>query len=159
MKTNLITLRRIFILIGIFSLLFSMFNQPVMNHTETPTDVEAYVDWTTMINSRKDAISTLPAYAIYPDNATNWEEYAELSIEDLLSFDDCWINISGGNIGFRPYVKGADGWGGDDWTRQSHELIATVDVIWPLYRYLQLHPNSTRQSLVEEFISSLPLYY
>ncbi|MFX0086040.1 MAG: hypothetical protein ACFFAU_10210, partial [Candidatus Hodarchaeota archaeon] len=60
---------------------------------------------------------------------------------------------------FRPYIKGADGWGGEDWTRESAELIATLDVIWPLFRYLELHPNRTREVSLNAFINSLPLYY
>ncbi len=157
MKLNFFSFRYMLIVICIISvltLLLLVFNQP-----EPINKVNIYTDWDSMITSRKAAINTLPAYTEFPEYATNWTDYTRKSIDDLLTFDECWINLSGGNIGFRPYVKGADGWGGEDWTRESSELIATVDVIWPLFRFLQLHPNSTQQSLVDEFINSLSLYY
>ncbi|MHA2096310.1 MAG: hypothetical protein ACW98F_16945, partial [Candidatus Hodarchaeales archaeon] len=159
MKLNSLPVRNGFIIFIIFSMLFSPTVQVVFSQSESIDGANVYTDWESMISSRKTAIGVLPALADFPDYATNWTDYTQRSIEDLLTFDECWINLTGGNIGFRPYVKGADGWGGDDWTRDSSELIATVDVIWPLYRYLQLHPNSTQQSLVDEFINSLPLYY
>ncbi|MHA2224089.1 MAG: hypothetical protein ACXAC8_02720 [Candidatus Hodarchaeales archaeon] len=116
--------------------------------------------WTDLISSRKKAISKLPTYATYPLYATNWTDYAEKSINDLLTFDESWfIEPATGIKGFRPYVKGADGWGGEDWTRDTSELISTIDVIWPLYQYLRLHPNATRQAEVEEFMEDLPEYY
>jgi len=115
--------------------------------------------WESLFDTRKSAISTLPAYAEFPENATTWADFSEKGIEELLTFDVSWLNIGGNKRSFRPYVKGADGWGGSDWTRGSTELMATMDVIWPLYRYLELHPNSTRSDELDEFIQSLPLYY
>ena len=159
MKLNHFTVRYVFIIFSILSVLFSPTAQLVISQSESINAVNIYTDWELMITSRKTAIETLPAVAEFPEYATNWTDYTQKSIEDLLTFDECWINLSGGNIGFRPYVKGADGWGGEDWTRESSELIASVDVIWPLFRYLQLHPNSTQQLLVDEFINSFPLYY
>ncbi|PWI48940.1 hypothetical protein CEE45_04210 [Candidatus Heimdallarchaeota archaeon B3_Heim] len=159
MKFNFLSVRYVLVMFSVLSVLLSSTTPIVFSLPEFNTGVNIYTDWNSMITSRKTAIDILPAYADYPDHATNWTDYTKKSIDDLLTFDECWINLSGGNIGFRPYVKGADGWGGEDWTRESAELIATVDVIWPLYRYLQLQPNSTQQSLVEEFINSLPLYY
>jgi hypothetical protein len=37
--------------------------------------------------------------------------------------------------------------------------MAMMDVLWPMYRYLQLHPDPERQALIEEFINELPKYY
>ncbi|MHA2139496.1 MAG: hypothetical protein ACW98G_16545 [Candidatus Hodarchaeales archaeon] len=159
MKLNIIRIHDALVLFSVLSILFSPITQIVISQSESIDEANIYIDWDSMIKSRKTAINTLPAYTEFPEHATNWTDYTQKSIDDLLTFDECWINLSGGNIGFRPYVKGADGWGGEDWTRESSELIATVDVIWPLLRYLELHPNSTQQSLVDEFINSFPLYY
>ncbi|MFX0086553.1 MAG: hypothetical protein ACFFAU_12855 [Candidatus Hodarchaeota archaeon] len=115
--------------------------------------------WNSMINNRKIAISMLPASDEFPENTTSWTDYAEKCFENLLLEDDCWISEASVDKGFRPYVKGADGWGGEDWTRESTELMAGIDVIWPMYRYLQLHPNNTRETMVDEFIQELPSYY
>ena len=116
--------------------------------------------WDAMISDRKVALEILPNYVPFPENATTWADYAEKCYEDLLTFDESWfIEPSTGIKGFRPYVKGADGWGGEDWTREITELMAEMDVLWPMYRYLELHPNSTRQTMIEEFIQELPKYY
>ena len=78
-------------------------------------NVENNMNWTDMVTTSKTAISTLPSYTTLPPHATNWSDYAERSINDLLKFDDSWFNEpSTGIKGFRPYVKGADGWGGED---------------------------------------------
>ena len=118
------------------------------------------LEWEQMFNQVKGNIALLPTYDNFPENATTWEDYAEKSVKDLLTYDDSWFyEPSTGIKGFRPYVKGADGWGGEDWTREIAELMSSIDVIWPLYRYLQLHPNITRQTELEGFIVDLPEYY
>ncbi len=159
MKLTVLPFRKVILLFIAFSIPVLPTVSMVFSQSRGVDEITIYTDWDSMIKSRKTAINKLPAYTEFPEYATNWTDYTQNSIDDLLTYDDCWINLSGGNIGFRPYVKGADGWGGEDWTRESSELIATVDVIWPLYRYLQLHPNSTQESLVNEFIDSFPLYY
>ena len=132
----------------------------IIGQIQVPKNLEVYTNWTDMINTRKAAIATLPAYGAFPAKATNWTDYAEKSVRDLLTYDDSWFYEPSTDIkGFRPYVKGADGWGGEDWTRETAELMSSMDVIWPLYRYLQLHPNTTRQTELGEFIADLPKYY
>jgi hypothetical protein len=116
--------------------------------------------WAEMVASRKSALSKLPRYDEFPDNATTWADYAERSFKELLTFDECWIDQpSTGIRGYRPYVKGTDQWGGASRTREITELMAGMDVLWPMYRYLQLHPDEGRQAMVEEFINELPKYY
>lgn len=116
--------------------------------------------WAEMVASRKSALSKLPRYDEFPDNATTWADYAERSFKELLTFDECWIDQPSTRIrGYRPYVKGTDQWGGASRTREITELIAGMDVLWPMYRYLQLHPDEGRQAMVEEFINELPKYY
>ncbi|MHA2101373.1 MAG: hypothetical protein ACW99A_22170 [Candidatus Kariarchaeaceae archaeon] len=153
---------KIFPIIVIFSLLFSFLfvvNQASLLQPESSNNV--FLDWNDLISSRKSAIGMLPSYADFPENATSWSDYSEKSIEDLLTFDDSWfIEPSTGIKGFRPYVNGTDGYGFDGtWVRPYSELMANMDVLWPFYRYLQLHPNTTRQISVDEFIQELPKYY
>lgn len=126
-----------------------------------PTPEQALSDaWQQMIAERQAALATLPGYAEFPENATTWSDYAERCFVDLLTYDDAWFEEpSTGITGFRPYVKGTDGWGGARRTRRITELIAEMDVLWPMYRYLQLHPDPERQAMVDEFISELPTYY
>jgi hypothetical protein len=131
----------------------------VHGQNQVITSLDVDLTWNTMITNRKTAISSLPAYADFPDNATSWTDYAEKSFEELLIEDDCWISEGSVDKGFRPYVKGADGWGPGSWVRTSTELMAGIDVLWPMYRYLQLNPNSTREDNVTEFIVELQNYY
>lgn len=127
---------------------------------KTETGEAFFADWNSMITDRKGSLSTLPTYTAFPENATTWADYSEKCFVDLLTFNDSWfIEPSTGIKGFRPYVKGTDGYGGQDWTRDIAELMAEMDVLWPMYRYLELHPNSTRQTMIEEFIQELPKYY
>lgn len=142
-----------------FVILLISANPAVNGHNQAITSLNVDLTWSNMINNRKTAISKLPAYADYPDNATSWTDYAERSFEELLIEDDCWISEATVDKGFRPYVKGADGWGSGSWVRSSTELMAGIDVLWPMYRYLQLNPNSTRENMVTEFINELPNYY
>jgi hypothetical protein len=119
-----------------------------------------FPSWEKATNDRKAALATLPGYAEFPEHATTWADYAERCFEELLTLDDCWFTEpSTGIKGFRPYVKGTDGWGGADRTREITELMAEMDVLWPMYRYLQLHPDPERQAMVDEFINELPKYY
>ena len=129
--------------------------------TETPIiEQEETGPWENMIAQRIEVIRTLSGYAEFPENATTWGDYAERSFEELLKFDDSWfIEPSTGIKGFRPYVKGADQWGGASRTREITELMAAMDVLWPMYRYLQLHPDPEKQGMVDEFINELPKYY
>ncbi len=157
-KKGKITLNLFFTLGLLLILLFSI-SIPVISKISIPGSLEAYTNWTDMINSRKSAIAKLPAYDDFPDNATSWADYAERCFEDLLKYDDCWTSEATVEKGFRPYIKGADGYGGSTWTRQSTELMAAMDVLWPMYRYLQLHPNASRQTMVGDFIQELPDYY
>jgi hypothetical protein len=116
--------------------------------------------WAKAIGERQAALSQLPAYAEYPEGASTWALYAERTIEDVLTDDDSvFEEPSTGITGLRPYVKGTDGWGGPERTREITELMAAMDVLWPLYRYLQLHPDTGRQELVESLIAELPKYY
>ncbi|MHA2362790.1 MAG: hypothetical protein ACXAC7_02450 [Candidatus Hodarchaeales archaeon] len=156
-----ISFRLLILVIGVSCLIITSLVVPVIGQISDSNKIDNYYSkWPDMITSRKTAIAKLPAFADYPDDATNWADYAEKSVIDLLTFDESWfIEPSTGIKGFRPYVDGADGWGGEDWSRESSELIATLDVIWPLFRYLQLNPNSTRQTMVDEFIQDLPEYY
>ncbi|MFX1282976.1 MAG: hypothetical protein ACFFB5_04940 [Promethearchaeota archaeon] len=132
----------------------------ITKQKQVPRSLEGDLYWDDMIDTSTAAIAALPTYANFPIDATNWTDYAEKCVKDLLTFDQSWFyEPSTGIKGFRPYVKGADGWGGEDWTRETVELMSTMDVIWPLYRYLQLHPNTTRQTELDEFITDLPKYY
>ena len=159
-KKRNITSRRLIFTFGLTSILLFANLISIVGHAQNSGKLNVDANWKDLISSRKTAISQLPTYATYPLYATNWTDYAEKSIIDLLTFDESWfIEPATGIKGFRPYVKGADGWGGEDWTRDTSELISTIDVIWPLYRYLQLHPNATRQAEVEEFMENLPEYY
>jgi hypothetical protein len=116
--------------------------------------------WSIMIHSRIKALASLPGYSDFPEKATSWKDYTERMIEELLIYDMSWFDEpSTGIRGFRPYVKGTDQWGGTDRTRQITELIASVDVLWPLYRYLQLHPDADNQAMVDEFMDELPKYH
>ncbi len=118
--------------------------------------------WTDMIKNRQSAISTLPTYTSFAENATTWQEYANKCIDAFLTYDDCWTygKDNEDNItGFRAYVKNAHGWMWPEGYRNITELMAGIDVLWPLYRYLQLHPNSTRQTMVDMFINELPKYF
>jgi hypothetical protein len=116
--------------------------------------------WQKMREKRKAALATLPGYDAFPANATTWHDYAQRAFDDLLTHDDCWFDEpSTGIRGFRPYVKGTDGWGGVSRTRRITELMAEMDVVWPMYRYLQLHPDEESQVQVDEFIAELPKYY
>ena len=104
--------------------------------------------WEEMFPVVKSNLATLITYDSFPENATTWEDYAERCFEDLLSTDECWFaSPATGVTGFRPYVKGADGWGVGTWERDITELMAEMDVLWPMYRYLEIHPNSTRQTI------------
>ena len=145
-------------------------------------------DWAEMRQQRREALATLPGYDQYPagydqypagydqypagydqyptgydrfpDEAPTWRAYAQRTLEDLLVYDDCWFEEpSTGIQGFRPYVKGTDGWGGPTRTRRIIELMSEMDVLWPMYRYLQLHPDPERQALLDRFIGELPRYY
>ncbi|MGD9147385.1 MAG: hypothetical protein PVI80_17585, partial [Anaerolineae bacterium] len=116
--------------------------------------------WEKTIQERRAALAKLPATDQFPPNATTWRDYAQHTLDDLLTYDDCWfVEPSTGIRGFRPYVKGADCWGGASRTREITELMAEMDVLWPMYRYLQLHPEPETEALVEEFIGELPKYY
>ena len=116
--------------------------------------------WKDMIESRQAALTTLPGYAPFPADNLTWTNYADRIVADLLTFDDCWfIDPAAGIKGFRPYVKGTDQWGGATRTREITELMAMMDVLGPLFRYLQLNPNAERQALVDEFIGELPKFY
>jgi hypothetical protein len=132
-----------------------------MDNSETLTyKFDTDGPWAEMVASRKSALSKLPRYDEFPDNATTWADYAERSFKELLIFDECWIDQpSTGIRGYRPYVKGTDQWGGASRTREITELMAGMDVLWPMYRYLQLHPDEERQAMVEAFINELPKYY
>ncbi|MCD4684301.1 MAG: hypothetical protein K8S97_00005, partial [Anaerolineae bacterium] len=44
-------------------------------------------------------------------------------------------------------------------TRAITELMAMMDVLWPMARYLQLHPDAERQAFVDRLIAELPKYY
>ena len=113
-----------------------------------------------MIESRQAALATLPGYALFPAEGLSWTDYADRIVTNLLTFDACWFVDPRTNIkGFRPYVKGTDQWGGATRTRQITELMSMMDVLGPLYRTLQLHPNPQRQALVDEFIGELPKFY
>ncbi|MFX0013161.1 MAG: hypothetical protein ACFFB2_04975 [Promethearchaeota archaeon] len=117
-------------------------------------------NWKEMEVATKTNLATLPRYDEFPENTTSWSDYAEKCFEELLIFDECWINETSINVtGFRPYVKKTDGWGGEDRTREITELMASMDVLWPMYRYIQLHPDETRENLIKEFIDELPKYY
>jgi hypothetical protein len=113
-----------------------------------------------VIESRRAIFAALPGYDVFPKNATTWADYAERAFADLLTFDDCWfVEPTTGITGFRPYVKGTDQWGGADRTREITELMAMMDVLWPMVRYLQLHPDADRQAQIDAFIAELPKYY
>ncbi|MHA2297726.1 MAG: hypothetical protein ACXADA_16985 [Candidatus Hodarchaeales archaeon] len=148
------TVKVIMFLILLSSLFFTTIS------VEKPVGVKLQrKNWDEMIASRKTALAKLPGYDDFPDNATTWEDYAERCFEELLIEDDSWT-IEAGVKSFRPYVKGADGWGENpEWIRESTELMAAMDVLWPMYRYLQIHPNGTRQTMVDEFIQEMPKYY
>jgi hypothetical protein len=134
--------------------------QPTAALTATPVPPPTFPSWERVTAAGKAAIATLPGYAEFPENATTWADYAERCFEELLTLDDCWFTEpSTGIKGFRPYVKGTDGWGGADRTREITELMAEMDVLWPMYRYLQLHPDPERQAMVDEFINELPKYH
>jgi hypothetical protein len=116
--------------------------------------------WEKAMQDRKAALAKLPGLDAFPPEATTWRDYAGRTFEELLTFDDCWFDEpSTGIRGFRPYVKGADCWGGASRSREITELMAEMDVLWPMYRYLQLHPNPEVQAQIEEFIAELPKYY
>ena len=118
--------------------------------TATPEPPPTFPSWEKVIADRKAALATLPGHAEFPEGAMTWADYAERCFEELLTFDDCWFTEpSTGIKGFRPYVKGTDGWVGADRTREITELMAEMDVLWPMYRYLQLHPDSKRQAMVD----------
>lgn len=124
--------------------------------------ISAFKDWETMISTIRYNIQTLPTYDVFPINATSWTDYADKTFEDLLVYDLSWFTKSYTNFdikGYRPYVKGADGWGAPSWERDHTELMAEMDVLWPMYRFLQLNPNNTRQVLVDDFINELPKFY
>jgi hypothetical protein len=144
-----------FLLLILFISVVPSVNGKVLERMSPDVDIT----WQNMINNRKTAISLLPAFAEYPENATSWTDYAEKCFENLLIEDECWISEATVDKGFRPYVKGADGWAPGSWTRQTTELMAGMDVLWPMYRYLQLHPNNTRETMVDDFIKELPNYY
>ena len=113
-----------------------------------------------MRQKRQEALATLPGYDQFPARATTWRDYAQRTVDNLLTYDDCWFREpSTGIQGFRPYVKGTDGWGGPTRTRRIIELMAAIDVLWPMYRYLQLHPDVDKQALLDQFIEELPKYY
>ena len=132
-----------------------------MDNSETLSDkFDTDGPWAEMVASRKSALSKLPRYDEFPDNATTWADYSEQSFKELLIFDESWIDQpSTGIRGYRPYVKGTDQWGGASRTREITELMAGMDVLWPMYRYLQLHPDEERQAMVAAFINELPKYY
>lgn len=116
--------------------------------------------WSAMITRQQANLAMLPGLGAFPDHATTWADYAARTFEELLIEDLCWFHEPNtGIMGFRPYVKGTDQWGGADRTREITELMSTMDVLWPMYRYLQLHPNRERQNLVDAFIDELPKYY
>ena len=85
-KYNIFTILLVFILL--LSFLFAV-NQASISEPRTIDSV--FTDWTELISSRKSAIAMLPSYADFPENATLWEDYAEKSIEDLLTFDNSWF--------------------------------------------------------------------
>ena len=123
--------------------------------TPIPSPVQSqFADaWQKMREKRQAALATLPGYDEFPASATTWRDYAQRTFDDLLTQDDCWFDEpSTGIRGFRPYVKGTDGWGGATRTREITELMAEMDVLWPMFRYLQLHPDPERQAQVDEFI-------
>ena len=116
--------------------------------------------WEKAIQERKAALAQLPGLEPFPANATTWRDYAQHTFDELLIEDDCWFDEPDTGIrGFRPYVKGTDGWGGVLRIRTITELMAEMDVLWPMYRYLQLHPDPEAQAVVNEFIGELPKYY
>ncbi len=119
--------------------------------------------WDDMIASVKNNIATLPSYAQYPAGATNWTRYADACFDDLMIEDASWTVWNAGPgtsvVGYRPYVKGTDGWDGVNRTREHLELMACMDALLPQYRYLQLIPNATRQALVNQLIANLSMFY
>ncbi|MFX0205502.1 MAG: hypothetical protein ACFFDT_05910 [Candidatus Hodarchaeota archaeon] len=130
--------------------------------TQPTSKTSAFTDWKSMISKIKSNLEYLPTYDTYPEPATSWTEYADNTFEELLLEDLCWFTKPYSNfeiVGYRPYVKGADGWGAPTWERDHTELMAEMDVLWPMYRYLQINPNSTRQTMVNDFIDELPKYY
>lgn len=117
-------------------------------------------DWEAMIASRRAVLASLPTYAAGPAGAASWSALASGTMADLLREDLSWfVEPDTGITGFRPYVKGTDQWGGADRTREITELMAMMDVLWPMARYLQLHPDPERQALLDQFIGELPKYY
>ena len=134
--------------------------EPTPASSPQPSPVPLGEDWAEMRQQRRQALATLPGYDQFPDGAATWQTYAQRTFGNLLTYDDCWFEEpSTGIRGFRPYVKGTDGWGGPTRTRRIIELMSEMDVLWPMYRYLQLHPDPERQALLDEFIEELPKYY
>ncbi|MFX0086033.1 MAG: hypothetical protein ACFFAU_10175 [Candidatus Hodarchaeota archaeon] len=118
--------------------------------------------WIDMIKERQKAINTLPTYSEFSENVSSWEDYADKCIIDILKHDDCWTYAQDNedNItGFRAYVKNAHGWKWPNGYRNVTELMAGIDVLWPMFRYLQLHPNPVRGSMIDLFINELAKYY
>jgi hypothetical protein len=148
------------VLAGFAALLLTRAPRQQPEVTEVIPEPQPTGPWGEMIEGRKQAIATLPSWAPFPEQATTWQDYAQHCFTELLTPDDCWfVEPSTGIQGFRPYVKGTDGWGGPDRTREITELMAEMDVLWPMYRYLQIHPDPTRQALVDAFIAELPKYF
>ncbi|NHJ01177.1 MAG: hypothetical protein EAX86_03500 [Candidatus Heimdallarchaeota archaeon] len=152
----------IFITGGFLCIFILPFITPSSNFFQIDQSSDTFqTTWEAMISQKKTDLETLPSYSNFPENATSWTDYAEKSIEDLMIFDLSWIIEPITNIkGFRPYVKGTDGWGGADRIREIVELMSTMDVIWPLYQYLRLFPsNTSRMNILEDMINDLPDYY
>ncbi len=130
--------------------------------TQPTFNVSAFKNWKTMISKIRSNLLTLPTHDVFPEQATSWTDYANKTFEDLLIYDLSWFTKTYSDfdiVGYRPYVKGADGWGAPSWERDHTELMAEMDVLWPMFRYLQLNPNSTRQTMVNDFINELPKFY
>ncbi|MHA2363084.1 MAG: hypothetical protein ACXAC7_03940 [Candidatus Hodarchaeales archaeon] len=159
-KTSVLTIIVMIIIVSSFS---------TIGQDQQPQKVNVLEKfWTNLINDRQNAIETLPTYVEFAENATSWADYADKTFSDLLVYNDSWSNPednADGIKGFRPYVANTD-WkyddgsdGAVDGTRQITELMAGIDVLWPMYRYLELHPNTARQVMVDEFIQELPKYF
>lgn len=149
-----------FLTLIIILYMISLINTP--DNSEKPFEISIFENWNDLIENRRLAIRTLPTYTDFLENATTWEDYANKAFNDLLVYNSSWTYAEDNqdNItGFRPYVSGTDGYGGKDKVRNITELMAGMDVLWPMYRYLQLHPNSTRETMVNVFIQELPKYF